>query len=491
MAYVQRRISKKIISNKSQIIFHIVINRSVKFRYKTSIHIEPELWSEKTHDLRQITKATKLPPATLRKIRMYGAEIDKLEEKILYIIGEFPDLCGTKVATECLKEDGSAEKYWLELALECVADIDSSELSKEFIEKAVSCRLKIAQKEKKEIVSIYELGQQFLAERNLCQRRVDGYNVVFRVMCRYEIFRTQLTGIEWKWDLDAVTSEDMKDFMDYIRNEKDYSEKYKKVFAFSTSLYPVECGLKHRAAKMKPRGENYISCMQKKIKAFWHWMQANGITSNYPFNGVVMSQAVFGTPYYLNIDERNLVAEYDFSEKPCLALQRDIFIFQCLIGCRVGDLYALTSANIVNGVLVYTPHKTKDDSEPVTARVPLSERALSLLNKYKGVDQKGRLFPFISLSGYNDAIKEVLKVCGIKRMVNVRNPTTGENEMRPICDVATSHMARRTFVGNAYKQVKDQNIVSKMSGHAEGSRAFSRYREIDDDTLAEVINAIQ
>lgn len=36
-----------------------------------------------------------------------------------------------------------------------------------------------------------------------------------------------------------------------------------------------------------------------------------------------------------------------------------------------------------------------------------------------------------------------------------------------------------------------QGIVSKMSGHAEGSKAFSRYRDIDDDTLAEVIKAMQ
>lgn len=36
-------------------------------------------------------------------------------------------------------------------------------------------------------------------------------------------------------------------------------------------------------------------------------------------------------------------------------------------------------------------------------------------------------------------------------------------------------------VGNLYKQVLDPNIVASMSGHAEGSRAFSRYREIDKE----------
>lgn len=37
-----------------------------------------------------------------------------------------------------------------------------------------------------------------------------------------------------------------------------------------------------------------------------------------------------------------------FSDNPCLERQRDFFIFQSLIGCRIGDLYGFTKANIVN-----------------------------------------------------------------------------------------------------------------------------------------------
>lgn len=47
-------------------------------------------------------------------------------------------------------------------------------------------------------------------------------------------------------------------------------------------------------------------------------------------------------------------------------------------------------------------------------------------------------------------------------------------------------MARRTFVGNLYKKVKDPNLVGKLSGHKEGSRAFARYRDIDDDMIKEM-----
>ena len=79
---------------------------------------------------------------------------------------------------------------------------------------------------------------------------------------------------------------------------------------------------------------------------------------------------------------------------------------------------------------------------------------------------------------------------GIERMVTVRNPVTGKNEQKCIADVASSHLVRRTFVGNLYKQVKDPNLVGKLSGHKEGSRAFARYRDIDDDMVREMTNLL-
>ena len=41
-------------------------------------------------------------------------------------------------------------------------------------------------------------------------------------------------------------------------------------------------------------------------------------------------------------------------------------------------------------------------------------------------------------------------------------------------------------MGNLYKQVKDPNLVGKLSGHAEGSRAFARYRDIDDEMISDM-----
>jgi integrase len=176
----------------------------------------------------------------------------------------------------------------------------------------------------------------------------------------------------------------------------------------------------------------------------------------------------------------------DLKKRPPLAVQRDIFVFQCLIGCRVGDLYKMTKDNVMNGAIEYVPRKTKE-GRPITVRVPLNATALEILNRYP---EGPKLLPYISEQKYNASIKDMFRLAGLTRMVTVINPTTREEEKRPLNDLASSHLARRCFVGNLYKQVKDPNLVGSLSGHKEGSKAFARYREIDEDMKKELIKML-
>ena len=80
---------------------------------------------------------------------------------------------------------------------------------------------------------------------------------------------------------------------------------------------------------------------------------------------------------------------------------------------------------------------------------------------------------------------------GLTRPVVVYNPTTSEQEIRPLNEVASSHLARRCFVGNLYKQVKGPNLVGALSGHKEGSKAFARYREIDKDIKRDALKVFE
>ena len=104
------------------------------------------------------------------------------------------------------------------------------------------------------------------------------------------------------------------------------------------------------------------------------------------------------------------------------------------------------------------------------------------------MDGNKSLVPLISEQQYNKKIKTMLKVAGIDRVVTILNPTTRIEEQHPIWEVASSHMARRNFIGNLYAKVKDPDVISSMTGHVEGSKAFARYRTIDDSIKKEALS---
>lgn len=337
--------------------------------------------------------------------------------------------------------------------------------------------------------TFYELAEEYLEKKDFSIDHTKAIRVLVRDVARYEGFRRATEDKTFVFDVDKVTRTDIEDFLDYLRNEKSLSEEYPKIFQKLLKSYPIR--VKRGQCKLVVRGDNTLVKLTKKLKAFFVWLYETDKTKNRPFDGIKIGSEKFGTPYYITIEERNAIADFDFSGSKSLEVQRDIFVFQCFVGCRVGDLIKLTEDNIINGVLVYAPHKTKDEGDQtLQARVPLHPKAVELIEKYKGSVPDGRLFPFITPQKYNEAIKAIFTKVGITRNVVVRNPKSGENEIKPINEIASSHLARRTFVGNAYFKVSDPNIIGKMSGHVEGSKAFSRYRKIEDSTLLDVINQL-
>lgn len=315
-----------------------------------------------------------------------------------------------------------------------------------------------------------------------------NFDVLVRALKRYEMF-VRLSDKQRKdfiLDIDTINNETLGDIESFLRNEHTLLEEYPNIF----QKIPASTDTKRKSPKPKPRGNNTICALFNKLKAFYNWAIEKGKTTNDPFKSYEgVTSEKYGTPYYITLEERNQIADFDLSARPALAVQRDIFIFQCCIGCRVSDLMRLTESNIIDGAVEYIPTKTKGENQK-TVSVPLNNRAMEILNRYKGKTKKGLILPFISSQKYNDTIKEIFTVCGITRNVTVVDSISGKEVQRPINEVASSHMARRCFVGNLYQKVQDPNLIASMSGHAEGSKAFARYRAIDDKVKKEVIKLI-
>lgn len=271
----------------------------------------------------------------------------------------------------------------------------------------------------------------------------------------------------------------------------------------------------------KPRGDNYVKGLLTLLRTFFIWANKTGKTNKNPFKERQIKECVYGTPIFITDEERKKIYETNLSFDKRLEEQRDIFIFQCMIGCRISDLYSMRQSNIITEktskgdrkCINYIPQKTKEGN-PITVSVPLNEIALKILKKYEYMKDEvlfdnrfskeniaikikdkpsnfktdSPILPLMAQQRYNEYIKYVFRACGITRIVSVINPTTGEVEQKSIAEIASSHLARRTFVGNLYNKVQDPNLVGSLSGHKEGSRAFARYRTINIDIKADLID---
>ncbi len=224
------------------------------------------------------------------------------------------------------------------------------------------------------------------------------------------------------------------------------------------------------------KGDNTVSGILKKLRAFFSYSYKNGWSRIYPFNDFKIEKENYGDPIFITKVELDLIYMMSTSDE-LLEKTKDLFVLQCSIGCRIGDYKSLTKQNVINGAIEYIPSKTvKENGRRV--RVPLNNRAISIINKYKYPNDA--LMPFIPDQQYNDLIRLLFRTAGIIRNVIRLNPRTRKNEVVSIASIASSHMARRTFIGILHKKVKNE-IIASMSGHVEDSKAFSRYYSIDDN----------
>lgn len=245
--------------------------------------------------------------------------------------------------------------------------------------------------------------------------------------------------------------------------------------------------------KIVTRSQNTISTKMKKLHAVFEWcIHKKKLIHNSPFEDYEIPEAIYGDPTYLTMEERDAVYAYKGLSK-AQEIQRDIFIFHCYIGCRVSDLLRLTHSNLIyregSFFIDYIQKKLIEESEEVVS-VPLSDVAFDIIEKYAD-DNRNSLLPFISAQKYNDAIKAILRKVGITRNVIVLDRLTRESIAVPICEISSSHLARRTFTQHVFSATKSEKIAAELTGHAEGSKAMERYTKLDDSMRKDVIGLIE
>ena len=229
------------------------------------------------------------------------------------------------------------------------------------------------------------------------------------------------------------------------------------------------------------RGINTLNSKFKIIKAFFTWAVKNEYVDKNPFINYTFKTDIYGDPIPLLPEEVDIIYRSDVPDN--LKIAKDMFCLQCYTGCRVGDFIELRKENVNEDILEYIANKTISE-KATTVYVPLIDRAIAIIDKYKCED--GKLLPFINVNGkdgYNKKIKKILESLKLNRNVVTINSISGKPENKKLYEVVSSHTARKTFINSNYKETQDPKLISKMTGHSENSNAFGRYRNIDIDIL--------
>ena len=266
------------------------------------------------------------------------------------------------------------------------------------------------------------------------------------------------------------------------RKMREYEEEYGEVKVREFEIEPFM-----RFLRCKRLSENTLNEYRSKTMRWWHWCQERDPSlPNISRSDGKVHAKVYGTPYYLTREQRDALYRAEIKSS-ATRLVRDAFVFQCLVGCRVSDLLSLTESNIKDGCLVYIAKKTLH-SNPQTISVPLHPIALEIIDRYKG---DGILFKLPSDHHWRDEhLRKAIRLSGIDCLITIRDCHTGEPRQVMLSEKASSHMARRTFIGCLYENGFRESDICSMSGHKEGSLSIQRYRRVSDERKRLMIDSI-
>lgn len=174
-----------------------------------------------------------------------------------------------------------------------------------------------------------------------------------------------------------------------------------------------------------------------------------------------------------------------------LEVYKDMLVFGCGVGCRFGDLVKIRVGDLqLDGIqyIRFVMEKTRRE-----VRVPFNDFTEPISRKYSNGKRKDDyLFPqtpqgnFISNQKFNLYIKEVCRRVGLSRMVVKREYVgqeikEGTDLLRPLYEVVSSHIVRRTFIREGINSNLPYHIIRSMSGHTSDKVFQSYFSTLDEE----------
>ena len=247
------------------------------------------------------------------------------------------------------------------------------------------------------------------------------------------------------------------------------------------SLYPRGNG------KRPPRkrcGSNTVVHDLTALKAFFSELENLEEIERSPFNRISgekrrsIMHVMYDDPYFLRASELHKVMDSKVPDS--LQATKDVFVLNCALGCRIGDLKRLSMDKLTvspDGIpyIHYIPSKTAGTQRTNREiQTPLIRAALEIAQRtqfsFNGPN------PDYERQVYNKQLRRLLRYCGIDRRVCIYDHQKHDNVYLPICDIASSKLARKTHV-DMLNKVQINYYAAGL--HRTGSDAVFRYTSLE------------
>lgn len=205
---------------------------------------------------------------------------------------------------------------------------------------------------------------------------------------------------------------------------------------------------------------NYIGKNLDNLKTICNDASKNGYVISPTLNNLIRIQEEKKPEQIiiLTTDEQSVIWK-TFLDKNYLINARKWLLLGCLIGQRGGDLLSITESNFkeINGVKII---ELKQKKTGQLVAIPLFPDALKIIED--GLPHK------ISLTRFNEYIKEVCKLAGINNVITGNVKKTGRNpvvkEKLEKFNFISSHVCRRSFATNFYGKFPT-SVLMRVTGH--------------------------
>lgn len=307
---------------------------------------------------------------------------------------------------------------------------------------------------------------------------------------RASTLKNYLIGHQYLLQYEAHTHNrvNLKHFTSNNKRVWDAEKKYWQRFylQFTDFLYKKGCF------------DNFVGSQIKMLKTFFKYIELEyGIQTGGFYKKFFVLKEEVDIHVLMPEQLKRLINDDDWAQtlRPRLQLVKDIFVVGSTVALRFGDLVQLQWSAIVQKGGYYYLNCTSEKTDTLTS-IRLPQYVMEILYKYKKNAKQKQVFPPICLDNFDTLVKLLFESAGWTEVVTKKRSVRGELKEQKLpgkkyfrfCDLASSHMMRRTAITTMLMHGVHETVVKQISGHAKSSKSFYRYVAYVQPFMDEEIN---